>query len=449
MYHVYQRGKETVGVFLLLLLLSCIGQTRPSTENGDLSSDLSSDFVAVRGGQFIRGGKPYYFIGTNFWYGPILGAQGEFGDRNRLIRELDSMKMQGITNLRVLVGADGPEGIPFRVMPTLHKTPDIYNEALLDGLDFFMKEVADRDMYAVLYLTNNWDWSGGHVQYLHWSGQGVPPVPDHDGWETFNKYVAGFYSCDSCMVLLKKHIAYLLSRTNYYTKLKYTEDPHIFSWQIANEPRPMAPDNQTVFEAWMKEMAAYIKSLDPNHLVSTGSEGLAGSEGDLELYERIHADENIDYLTMHIWPKNWEWLNIKDMEGSMEEVLTRTDEYIAIHVEVADRLNKPVVLEEFGLPRDGRGYDIQTPTSYRDRYYRHIFEKLLRSEKEQAVWAGCNFWAWGGMARPHKDHLFWRIGDDYMGDPGQEEQGLNSVFDTDTTLFLVRTYASQLNAWGR
>ena len=50
--------------------------------------------------------------------------------------------------------------------------------------------------------------------------------------------------------------------------------------------------------------------------------------------------------------------------------------------------------------------------------------------------AGCNFWAWGGEARPQ--HEQWQVGDPYMGDPAQEQQGLNSVFSTDeTTLKLI------------
>lgn len=437
---MYHRRKEYVSLFLLLLLLGCGGQRKSSlSEEG-----MADRFVTVRNGQFIRAGKPYYFIGTNCWYGPILGAQGEFGDRNRLQRELDVMKANGITNIRILAGADGPEGIPFRILPTLQKTPGVYDESLLDGLDFFMKEVADRGMYAVIYLTNNWDWSGGYAQYLHWAGHGVPPAASADGWQAFSEYISDFYSNDSCKALFKKHIAFILGRTNYYNQLKYTDDPHILSWQIANEPRPMEAENKAAFEAWIKEIAAYIKSLDPNHLVSTGSEGEMGCEGDIGLYERIHTDPNIDYLTLHIWPKNWGWLDTENMKGSMDGVLSRADDYMKKHIALAERLKKPIVLEEFGLPRDEHRYDPAQPTSCRDRYYRHLFEQLRDSKEKQSVWAGCNFWAWGGLARPHTDHLFWRIGDDYMGDPGQEEQGLNSVFDTDATLSLIRSYALPL-----
>ena len=68
---------------------------------------MAGDFVKVKNGHFVRGGKPYYYVGTNFWYGPILGSEGPGGDRARLRRELDEMQRLGIDNLRILVGADG------------------------------------------------------------------------------------------------------------------------------------------------------------------------------------------------------------------------------------------------------------------------------------------------------------------------------------------------------
>lgn len=64
-------------------------------------------------------GEPYYFIGANYWYGAILGTEGQYGDRGRLLRELDHMKSIGITNLRVMVGPEGPDNEPFRVTPAL------------------------------------------------------------------------------------------------------------------------------------------------------------------------------------------------------------------------------------------------------------------------------------------------------------------------------------------
>jgi mannan endo-1,4-beta-mannosidase len=56
---------------------------------------------------------------------------------------------------------------------------------------------------------------------------------------------------------------------------------------------------------------------------------------------------------------------------------------------------------------------------------------VLDNASSHTLFAGCNFWGWGGFANPSKEHIYWQKGDDYCGDPAQEEQGLNSVFASD------------------
>lgn len=395
-------------------------------------------------GNFMLNEQPYYFIGTNFWYGAILGSTGQGGDRDRLIRELDFMNANGITNLRVLIGADGENGVPSKVEPTLQVKPGVYNDNIFDGLDFFMAEMGKRNMKAVLYFTNSWEWSGGYSQYLNWVGKGKNPVPSVDGWPAYMEYVKQYATCSECKELLKNHIKNVMTRTNRYTGKRYVEDPAIFSWQIGNEPRAFSDENKAPFAAWLKDISTYIKSLDKNHMVSIGSEGQWGCEMDMDLFEQIHDDTNIDYLTMHIWPKNWSWLDVKNMPGTLQNSIDKTAEYMNNHIAVARKLKKPIVLEEFGFPRDHHEYNLKDSTALRDKYYTAVFEKILTASQEKDVLAGCNFWAWGGFGRPNPQHIFWEKGDDYLGDPAQEEQGLNAVFDTDATVTLVKKYASKM-----
>ena len=55
----------------------------------EVAEPEASKFITVEDGQFIRNGKPYYFVGTNFWYGAILASEGQGGDRERLAKELE------------------------------------------------------------------------------------------------------------------------------------------------------------------------------------------------------------------------------------------------------------------------------------------------------------------------------------------------------------------------
>jgi mannan endo-1,4-beta-mannosidase len=423
-----------------------LGLLMMAAATGCLSSQ-EQNFVTVNGSSFEAGGQPYYYIGVNYWYGAIIASQGEYGDRERLLRELDHLGSIGVNNLRVLVGAEGPDNEPFRVTPALLLSPGEYSDELLDGLDFLLAEMKKRGQYAVLYLNNSWDWSGGYAQYLSWNGYGKIPYPNvpPNTWPQFMQFSGQFHSCSECISEFEDHIRFILGRTNRYTGMKYVDDPVIMTWEIGNEPRAFSDKNIPAFEAMIKRVAALIKEQDPNHLVTTGTEGKWGCENRMDLFERIHADPNIDYLTMHIWPKNWGWLNIKDIGGTTDSCIAKTNSYMNDHIAVAERLDKPLVLEEFGLPRDHHGFLPGEPTRFRDAYYRNAFEQVLKHASARGPLAGCNIWAYSGEGRPPEGHLFWQPGDDYLGDPPQEEQGLNSVFDTDTTVELIADCNNTLN----
>ena len=416
---------------LLTVLLFLLGACAPKP--------AEHSFIKVNAdGQFVRDGKPYYFVGTNFWYGAILGSEGEGGNRERLHKELDFLKSIGINNLRVLVGADGENGIKTRVEPSLQVAPGVYNDTILAGLDYFMNELRERDMTAVLYLNNSWEWSGGYSVYLQWSGHGDAVVPAVDGWPAHMEYVKQFPQSDSAKALFANHVNYIVSRTNRYNQIKYVDDPTIMSWQIGNEPRAFSDENKEPFARWMADVAAQIKSLDPNHMVSSGSEGSWGCEMDMNLFEKIHADPNINYLNIHIWPYNWSWVKADSLKELLPRAKENTKKYIDDHMVIARKYSKPIVLEEFGFPRDGFSFSKEAPTTARDEYYRYVFDLIRQDRESGGLFAGCNFWAWGGFAGQNPDHVFWEKGDDYTGDPAQEQQGLNSVFATDSTIEIIK-----------
>ncbi len=413
---------------------------------GSIKSEgkLKDSFIKVENGQFIRNGKPYYYIGTNYWYGAMLGSSGKEGNRKRLIEELDLMKAHGIDNLRILAGAEGPDGEPRRVSPALQVSPGVYNQEILDGLDFLLAEMGKRKMLAILFLNNAWEWSGGFSQYVSWSENKTIPYPETDGhtWSEFMKFSGTFHQAAEGKQMFRNHIKYMLSRTNKITGIKYSEDATIMTWELANEPRAFSKENKEPFLNWVNETSAYIKSFAPNQLVTVGSEGKAGCEGDLELFEKIHSSKNVDYLTFHIWTYNWRWLNPDDMHGTMAKAIENTGKYIDEHLIVAQKLKNPLVFEEFGLPRDGFVFAPGSPVTLRDQYYEYAFTQVLESAGKNGLMAGVNFWAFSGIGNPNPnraDHM-WKLGDDYLGDPPQEAQGINSVFSNDPTMKIVKKY---------
>jgi mannan endo-1,4-beta-mannosidase len=424
--------------YLIISVFSLLTASTAFTQGG---------FVKKQGHQFYLGGKPYYYVGTNYWYGGLLGLEKEpKRGIERLRKELDFLKEKGVTNVRVMAGAEGEgqiNGVP-RVTPALQPRRGTFESRSLDGLDVLLAELGKRNMKAVLFLSNNWEWTGGFLQYLNWNGI----IPDSVlrrklTWDENRDYVAKFYSCEPCKEDYLKHVSYILGRTNKVTGKKYTEDPAIMAWELANEPRPMRPAANEAYAQWVQQAAAFIKGKDKNHLLTTGHEGEIGSES-MPLFERVHADKNIDYMTIHIWPKNWGWFKGDSIEQYYPQVSTNTANYINKHIPVARKLAKPLVVEEFGLPRDAHSFDPAGSTRFRDGYYAEILSFWNRSREHNDAIAGINFWTFAGAGRPLKGQVFWKAGDQFLGDPPMEEQGLNSVFDSDkSTWQLIESFSKK------
>ena len=413
-------------------------------------------FVSVRDGHFCQGEKEYRYVGANMWYGAILGSDGQGGNRPRLCQELDDMCKAGIDNVRVLIG--GQKGVKaglrdFVIQPLLELEPGVYNDTILRGLDFLMAELEKRQMKAVLFFNNAWEWSGGYSAYLEWAGAGDAPSPRV--WSEFSRYNGSFLTNKKAREMAANHVRNIVSRVNTVTGRPYSESPSLMAWEVANEPRCFVNDKEhkDAFVDWIGETARLIKSLDPNHLVTTGSEGPWGCENDMDLFRRIHTIPEIDYSCIHVWPFNWSWLG-KYVATAKEAITTNgpasvvdgvdracknTLDYIEKAHEVMAPAGRPIVLEEFGYPRDGYLIAAGTPTTGRDAYYKYVFSIIRDSGKI----AGCNFWSWGGRA--NVKHESWQPGDDYTGDPAQEEQGLNSVFSTDdSTMEVIREMTQQI-----
>jgi mannan endo-1,4-beta-mannosidase len=413
------------------------------------SAAPQSGFVTVKGRHFELDGKPYYYAGANLWYGMYLGSPGKTGDRARLVKELDQLASQGVLNLRVLAISEN-SALKRAVTPAVIQGPGKVDETLWKGLDFLLDEMARRDMKAVLYVNNFWQWSGGMSQYVAWFN-GKPVLdPDVTGdWNSFMDNSAAFYRTPAAQEAFRAVVRQLITRKNSVNGRAYDADPTIMSWQLANEPRPGSDANARphyeVFSKWIDDTAGFIKKLAPRQLVSTGNEGWMGTGGSRELFVKSHATRNVDYLTYHMWAPNWGWFNPKDAAATYDGAWAKMQDYLDWHIDEANKMGKPIVLEEFGINRDNGSYEAGATTVNRDRFYQAIYQLLARRAAAGDAIAGSNFWAWGGTGRTRNPDFMWRPGDSFVGDPPQEPQGLYCVFDTDvSTMRIISTHARQL-----
>ena len=217
------------------------------------------------------------------------------------------------------------------------------------------------------------------------------------------------------------------------------------SWQVANEPRIFTEEDRAPFKEWLDEVVALLENLDPDTLISTGAEGKASYLQEIDTYKMLHENSNIDYLTMHMWPKNWQWYDPNNEEESLKSSISKANDYIQEHLQVAQELNKPIVISEFGFPRAKESLSKKASIGNRNAFYRELFQLIEISSKEKSVLSGLNFWGFAGYAKTNEKNGKWEVGDDFSADPPQEPQGLNSVFASDTsTLSLIKKYNDAL-----
>ncbi|SMF22161.1 mannan endo-1,4-beta-mannosidase [Alteromonadaceae bacterium Bs31] len=402
-----------------------------------------SPFVNVQGNRFYADGDPYRFVGANVWYAAYLGSENDdIGDRERLARELDLLKANGVTNLRIMAASENSP-LDNSLSPAISNKGEIEREDILLGLDYTLVEMAKRKMKAVLFLNNFWEWSGGMVTYLSWVNDGKfinLGDPAHP-WPEFSLYSAEFYRNAEAIEIYHQYIEQLLERTNTITGVAYKDDPTIMSWQLANEPRPgegkQSEQYMPQYLEWIASTAKLIKKHAPDQLVSLGSEGTMGCLGSVDCFKAAHAIEEIDYSTFHMWPKNWGWYDVKD-PSSFPAVIKNAGEYIELHIKLAKELNKPIVLEEFGLERDLGEFSPESSAKMRENFYQYVFSFVNNSVHEGGPFVGTNFWAWGGYGKASHQDARWRAGDkSFVGDPPQEPQGLNSVFASDERMLQI------------
>jgi len=420
---------------------------KPMNATGD--TPAQSGFVTVKGRHFQLDGKPYYYTGGNLWYGMYLGSPGKTGDRARLAKELDQLASQGVLNLRVLAISEASP-LARAVSPAVQQGLGKVDDTLWKGLDFLLDEMARRDMKAVLYLNNFWQWSGGMGVYLHWT-TGRPVLdPDASGdWNGFMENSASFYRDAKANEAFRAVVKQLVTRRNTVNSRVYSADPTIMSWQLANEPRPGKDGDEKYFDVytrWIDGTAGFIKTLAPKQLVSTGNEGWMGTAGNRDLYVKAHRSKNVDYLTFHLWAPNWSWYDPKHALATYDGAWQKMQDYLNWHINTANQMAKPIVLEEFGINRDGGSYDPSASVAFRDKFYKAIYHVLASRAAAGDAIAGSNFWAWGGAGRTHNADSMWKPGDAFVGDPPQEAQGLYCVFDTDkSTIDIISGNARQMN----
>jgi mannan endo-1,4-beta-mannosidase len=321
-------------------------------------------FVYTSGGRFMLDGRPFRFVGAN------VAVMYREEDRSRMPETLRQAARTGMKVVRVWAfGEGGPNDVQpigdFNDWPRTHafrNKPHEWNEAEFVFLDQVLAEAARNDVRVQLCLVNWWRDTGGVTQYLRWAG--IQGGDDNNfPFGINNEKAMLFYTNETVRQLYREHLNKIATRRNTVTGLLYRDDPTIFGYELMNEAQCVT-GRWEERRAWIAEMSAFLKSLDPDHLIAPGDWGYR-SAAERREWLKDHTASTIDYCDVHNYPR--------DDHDLMVESPAALNEFIQNRVAAAYSIKKPLVFGEFGMSTDGFKGVSQID------WYRAYFEETARN----------------------------------------------------------------------
>ena len=293
---------------------------------------MPSPFVAAQDTTFQLNNAPFPVSGVNCYF---LAYCNDTSRR----AAITTAKAMGATVIRSWAFLAIDNFTPGRVAFQYFKDGNIVVNDGPDGLqrlDALIKAAEDLDVKLILPLINHWEALGGMPTYVKW----LSPGSD----------VTEFYRSPALRAAYQSWVNQILTRRNTITGRLYSEEPAIMAWELTNEARCQTSGGRELLLDWVGEMAAFVKQSDPNHLLSLGDEGFFYKQGSSDLYDGSHGVDwaanlevnGIDFGTYHFYPQDWG--HTKDLDFATK--------WITDHYNAAAALNKPAVMEEFGLKLD-------------------------------------------------------------------------------------------------
>ncbi|MCX6131623.1 MAG: cellulase family glycosylhydrolase [Proteobacteria bacterium] len=397
----------------LILALAC--KTISSPSSSSTKNISSSDFVQVSDGKFTLSGQPFYFMGSNFYRLALSDAFGGSIEKNVVgglnqYPQIDKvMENYAKENIRVvrMWGFSCEKSRGTNLIPPIIYRDMKYSSQALEQLDFTIAAAAKHHVKVILTMVNfepeycGMEWWVEN-SFTHASAEEKKRMlyscttKDHKDHTVF-RIVKDPHECENLglgylptrelfytdpLVIdnYKKHLTSMLTRVNPYTGKAYRDEPAIMAVEVSNEPHTSDyyeclisdlgkktnsdcnKENMANYGAgeivykWLGEITAFVKTIDTNHLVSSGEEGyrLGHQASDcIHPHEWIHNGSkgvnfskdvtipSIDFMTTHLYPDNW---------AVPPENLPWFDRcIIQDRAALARQNNKPIIMEETGF----------------------------------------------------------------------------------------------------
>ncbi len=151
--------------------------------------------------------------------------------------------------------------------------PGQFNEQAFVALDQVIAAAHRPHVRVIIPFIDQWSWWGGTTELAGFRGK----KPEE------------FWTDPQVIEDYKGIVAFVINRLNTVTGVRYRDDKAILAWETGNELRS-TPE-------WTRQVAAYIKSLDSQHLVIDGTHRQVLLPSSLE-------DPSIDFVQTHHYEKD-------------------------------------------------------------------------------------------------------------------------------------------------
>ncbi len=302
------------------------------------------DFIFSANTKFYLGNSEFCFLGFGVYYLQWMAADSS----TRYIVD-DVFKIATQLGIKVIRTWGFNSNSDSTRQSTIRYRPYKLKEDGLRALDYVIYKAKQYEVNLVVTFENNFSDFGGVKQYIDWANQILTP-------KTGNVYEHNdFFIDDSIKSWYKYYVNTILNRENVYTSTRYRDESIIFSFELINEASNTGFD-VNIAKEWYGEMSDYFKSIDSNHLLTTGEIGY-------DIHKDYYSDwdffynssqflfngykgtsfventslEKIDYSSFHLYPDAW---GFESLAGNT---------WISDHVDITNNFNKPALLGEFGV----------------------------------------------------------------------------------------------------
>ena len=271
------------------------------------------NFVRRNGTKLVLNQQPFRIVGPNiFWLGLDYhtGSLG-YPSRQRIAEAFAISKAMRATTIRAFVGISARK--PFGIVSEARQ----YNDQAFDPIDYAVYQAHKHNIRLIIPFTDqHYYYKGGKLDFLNkrglFSDSELQKVQNDYRLAANNPKANQFYSQRVVIDDFKDYIKHFLTHKNPYTGLQYKDDPYILAWETGNElgawnlgrNNPLDPPPPA---SWTREIAQFTKSIDSNHLIVDGPDGVLDADlsiPELDIYSRHGYAPQISILQQEVAKTN-------------------------------------------------------------------------------------------------------------------------------------------------